>query len=217
LQAQINPHILYNTLDLINWEALEYDAPEIAKMARSLAQFFRTSLSNGQQLITLTEEVAQVRAYIEVENYHFDNRIDLDVQLDPTILECASISHMLQPLVENSILHGYAKGSSDQAYRITISGIRQNGCLLLTVSDEGKQPYPDPLASVQNKGFGTKNLHQRLRFCYGDEYGLSYQRRDERIVAVIRIPAYTLKEAMDRVHLSIDSLPLNDMDLLDSR
>lgn len=202
LQAQINPHFLYNTLDLINWEAIDHNAPEIAEIAQNLARFYRISLNKGHQIVSIKEEIEHVRAYVQIENRHFDDAIHLSVDIPEEILELACINIILQPFVENSIMHGIAKDTGIQECSIHIKGELQDGDILLRVSDDGlgmeEKQLEDILQhrSTGTHGYGIRNIHSRIKLCYGEDYGLSFQsEKGKGTLVLIRIPAKTLEQA----------------------
>lgn len=198
LQAQINPHFLYNTLDLINWEAMDHNAPEIADIAQSLAQFYRVSLNKGHQLVTVADEINLVQAYVNIENKHFEDAITLKIDIPPEILSHSCINIILQPLVENAIMHSIAKDSSIQECNISIQAKLQQDILLFTISDDGKgmtQAQIDGILESESRsgtanGYGVKNINARIKLRYGEEYGLEYYSTPGNGTTVLmRIPA----------------------------
>lgn len=206
LQAQINPHFLYNTLDLINWEAIDHSAPEIAEIAQNLAQFYRISLNKGRQIVSIQEEIAHVSAYVQIENRHFDDAIHLTVDIPGDILQLACINIILQPFVENSIMHGIAKDTGIQECNIRISAVLEDGDILITVTDDGmgmdEKQLEDILQhhSTGTHGYGIKNIHSRIKLCYGEGYGLSFKSEKGKGTSVqIRIPAKTLEQAQKEI------------------
>ncbi len=132
LQAQINPHFLYNTLDLINWEAMDHNAPEIAEISRALARYYKISLNRGEDIITLNEELRHVETYVQIQNYRFDNRISLHIDVPEELRSLKIQKIVLQPLVENSILHGMLMLEQGEKGTVTITGWKQSGDLFLT-------------------------------------------------------------------------------------
>lgn len=198
LQAQINPHFLYNTLDLINWEAMDHNAPEIADVAQSLAQFYRISLNKGRQLVTVEEEIKLVQAYVNIENKHFEGAISLDIAIPAEIMKCTCINIILQPLVENAIMHSLAKDPSMQEISISIHAQMQEGDILFSIIDDGKgmtQAQIDSILETEHagagtNGYGVKNIDARIKLRYGEEYGLVYHSIPGQGTTVfMRIPA----------------------------
>lgn len=206
LQAQINPHFLYNTLDLINWEAIDHDVPEIAEVAQSLAKFYRISLNRGGQVVTIEQELTHVQAYVLIENRHFDGAITLHIDVPETLRSLATINLILQPFVENAIMHGMAENPSVQECTVSISGRREEDDVVLTVSDDGMGMGEEQLSTMfstdpaVSHGYGVKNIDSRIRLCFGEAYGLSYRSAPGAGTTVeIRIPALTLEEAEEYI------------------
>lgn len=207
LQAQINPHFLYNTLDLINWEAFEHDAPEISEIVQNLAKFYRLSLNKGRQILTVREELEHVRAYVSIENCHFDGAICLQVHVPEKLQELACLNIILQPFVENAILHGFGENPSRGVCNIQIDAWEENGDLVFQVWDDGPGMTEAQVQEVFRKntakkasGYGVKNIHSRIQLCFGTAYGVTYCNLAEPGTTVlIRIPALTPEEAEKRL------------------
>lgn len=180
LQSQINPHFLYNTLDLINWEALDQGADSIVEISRALAKFYKLSLNKGKEFSSLEEEIQHVAHYVQIQNFRFEDRIVLDVNVQDNISKCRVLHIILQPLVENSILHGMSEMNSDEKIHISIRGKEEDGDVLLWVEDSGCGMTQEEMeqilkaAAEENSGYGVKNIHTRLQLCYGEKYGLKY-------------------------------------------
>lgn len=196
LQAQINPHFLYNTLDLINWEAMDHNAPEIAEISRALARYYKISLNRGEDLISLNEELRHVETYVQIQNYRFDNRISLHIDVPEELRRLKIQKIVLQPLVENAILHGMLMLEKGERGTVTITGWKQSGDLFLTVKDEGVGMPASQLRNiltdkpvVDRHGYGIRNIHKRLQLQYGEKYGLHFDSTPGKGTTVtIRIP-----------------------------
>ncbi|WP_018885849.1 sensor histidine kinase [Paenibacillus massiliensis] len=180
LQAQINPHFLYNTLDLINVMAIESGNGEISKVVDRLALFYRLSLSNGRETVTLESELRHTESYVSIQNMRFNNAITLILKVPPELLGCEVPKIMLQPLIENAILHGILEQDSEKG-EIQVSAIEEKGDLLVEVSDDGvgmeKEVLENVLTRAMSKGtggFGIWNTHERIQLNYGPQYGLSF-------------------------------------------
>ncbi len=197
LQQQINPHFLYNTLETINWMAESADESEIAKVATSLGTFFRHSISRGREFVSVREEIENVQIYIYLQKLRFGDRFDVQWEVRPEIMDCMIIKLILQPIIENAIVHGME--DRIRGGLITISGERDNKILLFSVSDNGcgiaavtlekLRAYLDETASEDIQSIGVKNVHQRIRLYYGDEYGLQIDSAEGMGTTVrIRIP-----------------------------
>lgn len=203
LQAQINPHFLYNTLDLINWEAREYGANEIVEIVQSLAKFYRISLNKGRELVTVRDEIAHVQAYVKIENYHFDNQIFFQIQIQEEVLDCACMNIMLQPFVENAIMHGIAKDSSIEACHILLQVYEENQKLIFEITDDGpgmtKEQMDNifqPNTSEITHGYGAQNINFRIKLLFGDEYNVRYESKLEQgTKVIITIPKLSMEEA----------------------
>ncbi len=171
LQAQINPHFLYNTLDAIGWIAKIRKQSDIELLVLSLARFFRIGLHKGDKYITLQEELDLVSSFVSVEQFRFPDRFKLEIDVDEDILSCPMPKIILQPLVENAIKHGISEKA--EAGLIRITGHREGRMLALAVMDDGAgfdlsmKPQPRTLG-----GYGLKNVDERLRLEYGPGFGL---------------------------------------------
>lgn len=200
LQAQINPHFLYNTLDLINWKALDKDVPEIAEISRVLAKFYKLSLNKGQDVVSVKDELDHVKQYIIIQNMRFENRIHYEIKADDSLLLYEIPKIVLQPIVENSIMHGILKKTGQEGH-IVIEGRIEADQLILVIADNGIGIEPEKLKTIlfafgtkESHGYGIKNIHERLQLCYGKEYGLHYESMASQGTRVtITIPA-RLKE-----------------------
>ena len=146
LQAQINPHFLYNAIDQIYWKAMQHNAPAIAQMLSALARYFRLSLHKGQDVVTLADEIALINAYLTLQKSRFGNRFTADIRVDPKFSACLLPKMTLQPLVENALLHG-------------ILGKTEPGCLSIDVQQDGEHI----LCAVADNGIGmTQEVCARL-------------------------------------------------------
>lgn len=207
LRSQINPHFLYNTLDLINWEAFEHDAPEISEIAQNLAKFYRLSLNKGRQILTIREELEHVRAYVSIENRHFDDAICLQIDVPEALQPLACLNIILQPFVENAILHGFAENPARGVCNIRIEAWREGDDVVFLVQDDGPGMTEAQIESIfrentvrQSSGYGVKNIQSRIRLSFGENYGVTYRNTKEAGTAVyIRIPALTPEEAEKRL------------------
>lgn len=182
LQAQINPHFLYNSLDIINCTAISHNVPEISRMVRSLGQFYRASLSQGKEVIPLADEIRHAQLYVDIQNMRFDDRIHVEWDLDGSASRCQVIKIILQPLIENAIIHGIFETPSKTG-TICVRTERENGTLRITIQDDGAGMdeatrlanfSPTPPGGTEAKGgYGVRNICDRLRIVYGESYGLS--------------------------------------------
>lgn len=201
LQAQINPHFLYNTLDAIVW-LIEMEKNEQAiEMVTSLSSYFRSSLSKGRDIITLREEEQHVRSYLEIQQVRYKDILDYRIEIDPALAEYRIPKLTLQPLVENALYHGI-KQKRGQGI-IAVTGKECGGDICLTVEDNGAGMDEQRLENVrgtlmhkQRVGFGVATVHERLQLLFGSEYGLSISSAlGEGTRVCVRIPK---KETLDR-------------------
>ena len=181
LQAQINPHFLYNTLDSIIWMAEWGKNQEVVRMTSSLAKLLRRSISNEQEAVTVAEEVEYTETYLTIQKMRYKDKLEYEILVDPEILQERVIKLILQPLVENAIYHGikYKEGKG----LIRIRGFRQDERMILQVQDDGKGMEPETLAHIFEKhtrdtrsnGVGLNNVNERIQLYYGDDYGISFR------------------------------------------
>ena len=206
LQAQINPHFLYNTLDLINWISMDYGAEEIGTLTWNLARFYRLSLNHGKSLISIGEEVEHVEVYVNIENYHFDNAISLEVDVPEELKNYACLNIILQPFVENAIVHGIAEKPDIESCEIRIRARREEQDIIFSVQDDGpgvdveqmqKETQQD-IRTAQH-GYGVRNINFRLKLCFGEKYGVTYLESEKGTHVEIKIPVMTMAEAEEKI------------------
>lgn len=178
LQAQINPHLLYNTLDTIIW-LIEADRPQAAvEMVSNLSEFFRHSLSRGEDVITLKEEEQHVRSYLQIQQARYQDILDYTINIDPALGEVRLPKLTLQPLVENALYHGIKLKRGKGC--IYITSRRMGTDVLLQITDDGAGMSPERLEELNRAiesgkrvGFGLVTVHERLRLLFGPPYGLT--------------------------------------------
>ncbi len=204
LQAQINPHFLYNTLDLVNCLALRQDAAAAGAAVEALSRFYRLALSGGAETVSLAQELEHVEIYVRIQNMRFDDGIALAVDVPAELRGLPILKIVLQPLVENAILHGIRERESGRG-TITIRARREaagegepdeGDVLAVEVADDGVGMEPSRLAELrkgvkpaEGHGYGVRNIDRRLKIRYGLPYGLEYESERGRGTRVtIRIP-----------------------------
>ena len=192
LQAQINPHFLYNSLSLINWKAIMAGQEEISQMAQLLSTFYRTTLNKGKNITTVKGEWDNTCSYVQIQNLMHSGKMHIETEIDPGILEYEMLNLLLQPLVENAVVHGLDHKTEPGEKYLMIRGERQGERLVFTVEDNGCGMEKDVLESIltcENGGYGVQNVHHRIQLYYGAEYGLSYESRvNEGTRAILEIP-----------------------------
>lgn len=206
LQAQINPHFLYNTLDLINWISMDYGAEEIGTLTWNLARFYRLSLNHGKSLISIGEEVEHVEVYVNIENYHFDNAISLEVDVPEELKSYACLNIILQPFVENAIVHGIAEKPDIESCEIRICARREEQDIVFSVQDDGpgvdvKEMQKETQQDIRTAqhGYGVWNINFRLKLCFGEKYGVTYLESEKGTHVEIKIPVMTMAEAEEKI------------------
>ena len=191
LQAQINPHFLYNTLSLINWKAIEADAQDISKITLALSTFYRTSLNKGKNVMSLSDELRNMRSYLDIQLMMHDYEFDVEFDVDESIGQYQSLNLMLQPLIENAIAHGIDV-KTDGRGKLTITGKEDGDLIVLTVSDNGVGMSDEQAARIlteESKGYGVRNVNERIKLYYGEQYSLQIESKiGQGTKASIRIP-----------------------------
>lgn len=199
LQSQINPHFLYNTMDMISWLAQQGKTDEVTEVVRRLSRFYRLTLSHKEGLTIIADEVEHVTIYIELQNMRFNNGIDFIMDIPDYLMEYSIPKLIFQPLAENSIIHGIME-KEEKTGSIVLTGWMENDDIVLLLSDDGVGIEQDLMPqllngthhSAQSKGtnIAVYNTHRRLQILYGERYGLSYTSvKDSGTEVQIRIPA----------------------------
>lgn len=180
LQAQINPHFLYNALDSIIWLAESHQDQEVIQMTSYLSTFFRTSLSKGKDVITLDVEKQQVESYLKIQKIRYSDIMSYQIEIPEKLLQYEIPKLTLQPLVENALYHGVKNKRG--IGRITVTGEEQGDNIVLKVIDDGagmtKEQLEELKAGVyedKHTGLGLVNVHKRLLLYYGPAYGLEFE------------------------------------------
>lgn len=177
LQAQINPHFLYNTLSLINWKALAAGEEDISRMTLAMSTFYRTALNRGRNVLQVEAELSNTRAYLEIQSILHDGDFDYEIEVQPEILQCESLNLILQPLVENAIHHGIEE-KTDGRGKISVRGWKEDNCVWFMVEDNGvgmEQKVADKILTMESKGYGVRNVDERIRLCYGEKYAMKVE------------------------------------------
>ena len=181
LQAQINPHFLYNTMDMINWMAADGRTSEIGNVVQNLSRFYKLTLSKKTTLSTIEDEIEHISIYIRLLNMRFHNTIELVIDIPDELLEYEIPKLTLQPVVENAILHGIMEKDEKRGC-VVLTGWINNENIELMVSDNGVGIPAEKLVTILDGTGNSKtgnniaiyNTHHRLQILYGEKYGLSY-------------------------------------------
>lgn len=200
LQAQINPHFLYNTLDTIIWMAESKKTDEVVRIVSALSSFFRISLSKGRDWITIGEEIERTRSYLTIQKMRYRDIMDYEIAVDERVCDNTVLKLVLQPLVENALYHGLKSQRQRGTIRVTAKQRNENE-VLLEVQDDGVGITPDALARLNaelrdegdephpESGYGLANVNKRIQLYYGKQYGLSLSSEQTRGTCVsILIP-----------------------------
>lgn len=188
LQAQINPHFLYNTLNAITWQATDQGSSEISILSNSLGKFFRLSLSKGNEVITLKDEIEHVRNYLDIQMIRYKSKLNYQIDVENELLNVPMIKLILQPLVENSIYHGIKLKDIEGYIRIYVTKhMEANGLTVIKicVEDNGNGIAEEKLRKInsslmegnttQKEGYGIYNVNERIKLYYGESYGLMFE------------------------------------------
>ncbi len=177
LQSQVNPHFLYNTLDSIRWMAVTKGQSEIAEQVEALSDVFRHSLNSGEKYTTLQKELENLKAYMAIQKNRFGDSIDFQISVTPGLMGCRMVKLLLQPLVENAIKHGLEEKLEPGIVRVVID--EWEGKLRCRVTDDGIGADESMIRSYisgnsTRSSFALRNIQERIRLEYGDEYGLEF-------------------------------------------
>ncbi len=178
LQNQINPHFLYNSLSLINWKALEVGNRDISDITLALSNFYRTSLNKGKNITSVEEELSNVKSYIDIQLVMHDYEFEVVYDIDENILQYDTLNLLLQPIVENAIEHGIDVKPDGEKGIITVRGYMDDDNVYLSVEDNGVGMDEEKAASIiteHSKGYGIRNVNERIQLYYGEQYCLSVQ------------------------------------------
>lgn len=203
LQAQINPHFLYNTLDTIIWLIESGEISSAVIMVDSLSNFFRFSLSRGKSVITLAEEEQHIRSYLEIQQMRYRDLMEYEIDIPDELKEFTLPKLTLQPLVENALYHGIKITRRKGFIRVT--GRLQDECMILQVADDGSGMTEERLNAVRasladdrSEGFGMRTVHQRIQILFGGEYGLTVESTpDAGTSVIVTIPMQTMDKEME--------------------
>lgn len=197
LESQINPHFLYNTLSTIVWLIEANEGREAIRITKELAAFFRISVSKGNESIRIGEEMRHVMLYTDIQSARYEG-VDFAADVPPELADYYTPKLILQPLVENSIIHAMPK-SGEKHCRIRVRAYEDAGDIVFEVSDDGASATEETVAEMneflrsrrvrgdRRYGIGIANVHDRVAMRFGEGYGLQYRRENGMTIAVVRI------------------------------
>ncbi len=195
LQSQINPHFLYNTLDSIIWMAEGKKNEEVVLMTASLARLLRQSISNEDEVVPIANEVEYARGYLTIQKMRYKDKLEFQIDVDPSILHIPLIKLVLQPIIENAIYHGLKYKESKGL--LIVKGFMKDGNAVLQIIDDGVGMDEETLAHIYDRhkvnyhsnGVGVYNVQKRLKLYYGEDYGITYEsEKGKGTTATITIP-----------------------------
>ena len=193
LQQQINPHFLYNSLSMINSKAIQIDAFDISLIVLRLTKFYRTALNKGNSVISIKDEIENTKAYVEIQAMMHDYSFNVTYKIDEDLYKYHMINIIFQPIVENAIEHGIdlkREGKGD----LYISGEVKENNIEFIIEDNGVGMSEDKrnrLLFINSDGYGMKNVNDRIKLFFGDQYGISiYSKVDKGTRIIILLPQY---------------------------
>lgn len=193
LQAQINPHFLYNTLDSIQWMCEQDNSKDAVKMVGALAKLFRISISHGNEFITISDELKHAESYLIIQSYRYKNQFTYSFDIDESVLGYMCNKITIQPFIENAIYHGLNRMVDEGEIKITVERCGKD--IVITVKDNGLGMTEEQCKTIlqkdrsDSKGIGVKNVNDRLKIYFGEEYGITIDSElDVGTTVTIKIP-----------------------------
>ncbi|MBP5282955.1 MAG: sensor histidine kinase, partial [Lachnospiraceae bacterium] len=214
LQAQINPHFLYNTLDAIVWKAEAGEKDEVIQLTNALSDFFRISLSSGADWIPISQERKHIEGYLKIQQTRYRDILDYEIDIPNELDGIYVLKLLLQPLVENAIYHGIKikRGGG----KITVTGKLEDGQLVFRVKDTGLGMTKEQLRDLNERmkkgqptvseggsgGFGLVNVNMRIRLYYNQQDGLEIESNADGTQVSFRVPCRTREEIFENESVS---------------
>ncbi|WP_052291982.1 sensor histidine kinase [Natranaerobius thermophilus] len=198
LQSQIKPHFLYNTLDTIRWSILEDNSQEAVELLEELGTFYRIGLNSGDEYITIEKELDHIESYLRLQKARYEDMLNYQVKYDENLTDNKILKLILQPIVENAILHGF-KNQDYSTCEIILELIRENNELVTIIKNNGSRLSFDELKRInhalktnekpgENIGFGLYSTNMRIQLAYGTSYGLNIDVENGWTKVTIRFP-----------------------------
>ena len=191
MQSQINPHYLYNTLDTLYMMAIIKNEDEIAEFVQALSENFRLSLNKGNKLIMVQDEVNRIKAYMKIQNYRFENRYSLQINIGADLLRERILTFILQPLVENAVFHGLEPRAEKGTVKIT--GEMTDRMIQFVVEDDGVGIQD---MNLLENGYGVRNIKERIKLFYGEKYEPVFENTGCGTRVTIVVPKLTPEQIM---------------------
>lgn len=185
LYAQIKPHFLYNTLDCIHWQAVADGNKKISVMVKALAQYYRSCLSKGKEIVSLAQELENIRSYLIIQNMRYGDIIQLEDQIEERFYQVQIPKMTLQPLIENAIYHGI-RVEEKRTGQILLSVREEENKIYLSVSDDGVGIPEEEIEKINSAitefdesfGYGVRNVNRRIVLLFGEDYGLQFRQNE---------------------------------------
>ena len=182
--TKINPHFLYNTLDTVVWLAEAKQNDQVVAIVTYLSEFFRTTLSKGQDIITIYDEKRHIESYLKIQQFRYQDVLEYSIDIEEKLYEAKIPKLLLQPLVENALVHGIRNKRGKG--HLSVRGYFQENDVIFEVEDDGKGMNKEELEALihgmdhdsgadRQSGFGVANVNQRIHVYYGEQYGISYE------------------------------------------
>jgi sensor histidine kinase YesM len=202
LQAQINPHFVSNTLNTIMWMAKMNNAENIASLTKSLNTLMQSSMRRGSEFIPVYDEIAYTKNYVEIQKYSAFYEFEIDFFIEDSLKSLYTPRFVIQPLVENAIIHGFSDNKDNQRIEVSVSCAGE--CLRFEVFDNGKGMRQDQIEEAMNgkrkskntyTNIGINNIQERIKLFFGEKYGLSFESADGKYTkAILLIPVLTTSD-----------------------
>lgn len=189
LKAQVNPHFLYNALGSINWMARLGEKDSVIETTEALAKFFRYNVNNIEDMVYVRQEIEQINNYLTIQKQRYKDRFTIDILVEKEILELKILKLMLQPLVENAIVHGLEPKRGNGKLRI--EGYAELDLICFNVIDDGVGVGN---SNTKGEGIGIDNVDKRVKLYYGREYGVNQIEENGQTIFSIKIPKKELQE-----------------------
>ncbi len=205
LHSQINPHFLYNTLDSIKWLAKLNGINDIVVIVSQLGRLLKNSIHNQRDIVQIAEEMSLIGSYISIQKVRYSNKFQVDIEVDESIMQCEVPKLIIQPIVENAIIHGI-EDKIGKAH-LTIKGWKENGRIIFEIIDDGVGMSRDELEGIRHKvqeedmdrsSIGLANVDKRIKLYYGEEYGLSMS-SEQNVGTVMRLVMPYSEMQQDRI------------------
>lgn len=205
LQAQIKPHFLYNTLDLIHWRALDHRAEDISQMVHQLSKLFRIGLSNNKWYVSVKDELVHAQCYLAIQKYRQSFAIRYTERVDKALYGCLIPKIVLQPFLENAVVHGFRSRQDDASIEVTVEAVAASGeeQLWLTIADDGCG-LPEAFDARATKGIGIRNVADRIHLYCGLRYGVDIGAREGGGTTVrLRLPLVRSEDEIEKLRRSL--------------